>query len=124
MAYKRASKTETKVLAKLQRSAAAIHLHEGLVYKRNYTAHEAASYWRTYKNEPWEMGTVPVFQQDTTLASLEELLIEHDRNIVELEDRIITALADQPVCDTCDDKTRWACSCPCHQIKTGEKLTW
>ena len=121
----RATKAEAKVLEKLARSAAAIHLHEGLVYRRNYTAHEAASYWRTYKYEPWEMGTVPVFQQDTTLASLEELLIEHDRNIVELEDRIITALADQPVCDRCnDDKTRWFCTCPCHQIKTGEKLTW
>jgi hypothetical protein len=121
---RRANKTETTVLEKLARSAAAIHLHEGLVYKRNYSAHEAAGYWRTYKNEPWEMGTVSVFQQDTTLASLEELLVEHDRNIVELEDRLITALAEQPACDTCNDKTRNFCSCPCHRIKTGEKLTW
>lgn len=112
----RANKTETKVLEKLARSAAAIHLHEGLVYKRSYSAHEAAHYWQTYKNEPWEMGTVPVFQQDTTLASLEELLVEHDRNIKEVEDRIMTALADNPVCDTCDDKTRSFCSCPCHKV--------
>ena len=47
----RATKAEAKVLEKLARSAAAIHLHEGLVYRRNYTAHEAASYWRTYKYE-------------------------------------------------------------------------
>jgi hypothetical protein len=123
MKSNRATKAEAKVLEKLTRSAAALHLHDGLVYKRNYAAHEAACYWRTYKNEPWEMDC-PVFEQDMTIGKLEELLIEHDRNIAELEDRITTALADHPNCDVCDEKTRSYCTCICHSLPTDGRPKW
>jgi hypothetical protein len=114
MSRNRATKAEAKVLEKLARSAAAHHLYEGLVWKRNYAAHEASSYWRTYKNEPWEMAKVSIFG-DTDLAQLEDLLINHDENIIRLEDRLLTELAEHPGCDICDDKTRSYCSCVCHK---------
>lgn len=119
----RATKAESKVIEKLARSAAAMHLHEGLIYKRNYAAHEAAGYWRTYKNEPWELNC-PVFEQDITIGKLEELLIEHDRNIEALEDRLIEELAAHPECDTCNEKTRWGCSCICHQLPVEGRPKW
>ena len=119
----RATKAEAKVLEKLARSAAAMHLYEGLVYKRNYEAHETSGYWRTYKNEPWEMNC-PVFEQGITIGKLEELLVEHDRNIEVLEDQLVTALAEQPVCSVCTDKTRWGCSCMCHQLPTEGRPKW
>ncbi len=122
MSRYRATKAEQKVLAKLQRSAAAVHLYEGLFYTHNYEAHEAARYWRTYKHEPFELGDVAVFQRDTTLASLEELLLEHNRNIRTLEDQLVTELANNPTCDCEGTKTgREYCSCPCHDWSVIEQ---
>lgn len=114
-----ATKAERNVLEKLARSAAALHLYEGVVYKRNYAVHEAAQYWRIYKHEPWEMGTVTYFESDMTLAKLEELLLNEKENIKVLEDQLVTELASHPACDICDDKTRCYCTCPCHKSTGG-----
>lgn len=114
----RATKAEAKVLEKLARSAAAEHLHDGIVYKRNYEVHEAAHYWRTYKHEPWEM-CCSIFDSDLDIGKLESLLVNHDENIKKLEDRLITELAEHPGCYCKGDKEY--CGCPCHNF---DVLLW
>jgi len=110
----RATKAEAKVLEKLARSAAALHLYEGIRYKRNYAPHEAAKYWQVYKHEPWEMCCA-IFDNDLDIGKLEQLLLNHDENIKQLEDVLMAELAEHPTCDVCNDKTRCSCTCPCHQ---------